>query len=30
LSTYEMNPFDQVRSNHSTWPVTLYIYNLPP
>ena len=25
-----MNPFDQVRSNHSTWLVTLCIYNLPP
>ena len=30
LSTDGMNPFDQVRSNHSTWPVTLCIYNLPP
>ena len=29
LSTDGMNPFDQVRSNHSTWPVTLCIYNLP-
>ena len=30
LSTDGMNHFDQVRSNHSTWPVTLCIYNLPP
>ena len=30
LSTDGMNPFDQVRSNHSTWPVTLCIYNLLP
>ena len=30
LSTDGMNPFDQVRSNHSTWLVTLYIYNLSP
>ena len=30
LSTDGMNPFDQVRSNHSTWPMTLCIYNLPP
>ena len=30
LSTDGMNPFDQVRSNHSTWSVTLCIYNLPP
>jgi len=30
LSTYRMNVFDQVRSNHSTWPMTLCIYNLLP
>ena len=30
LSIDGINPFDQDRSNHSTWPVTLYIYNLPP
>ena len=30
MSTDGMNPFDQVRCNHSTWPVTLCIYNLPP
>ena len=30
LSTDGMNPFDQVRSNHNTWPVMLCIYNLPP
>ena len=30
LSTDGMNPFNMVSSNHSTWPVTLCIYNLPP
>ena len=30
LSIDGMNPLDQVRSNHSIWPVTLCIYNLPP
>ena len=30
LSTDGMNPFDMVRTNHSTWPVTLCIYNMPP
>src|SRR5579883_235279 len=30
LSTDGMNPFDMVRTNHSTWPVMLCIYNLPP
>ena len=30
LSIDGMNPFDQVRSNHSTWSVMLCIYNLPP
>ena len=30
LSTDEMNPFNQVRSNYSTRPVMLRIYNLPP
>ena len=25
-----MNPFNMVSSNHSTWPVTLCIYNLAP
>jgi hypothetical protein len=30
LSTDGMNPFDKVRSNHSTWAVMLCIYNLPP
>ena len=25
-----MNPFGEQISGHSTWPVTLYIYNLPP
>ena len=25
-----MNPFNMVSSNHSTWPVTLCIYNLLP
>jgi hypothetical protein len=30
LSTDGINPFNQVRSNHSSWPVMLYIYKLPP
>ena len=30
LSTDGMNPFNMVSSNHSTWPVTLCIYNLLP
>ena len=30
VSTDGMNPFDEQRSSHSTWPVTLCIYNLPP
>jgi hypothetical protein len=30
LSTYGMNPFNQVRNNHITWLVTLCIYNLSP
>ena len=25
-----MNPFGEQSSGHSTWPVTLCIYNLPP
>ena len=25
-----MNPFNMVSTNHSTWPVTLCIYNLLP
>jgi hypothetical protein len=25
LSIYEMNPFGETDSSHSTWPVTLYI-----
>ena len=25
-----MNPFGEWSSGHSTWPVTLCIYNLPP
>ena len=25
-----MNPFGEMSSGHSTWPVTLCIYNLPP
>jgi hypothetical protein len=29
LSTDGMNPFGETRSSHSTWPVTLCIYNLP-
>ena len=30
LSTDVMNPFGEMSSGHSTWPVTLCIYNLPP
>ena len=30
LSTDGMNPFSDLRSSHSTWPVILTIYNLPP
>jgi len=25
-----MNPFGEMSSGHSTWPVTLCMYNLPP
>ena len=30
LSTDGMNPFGDMSSSHSTWPVTLCMYNLPP
>ena len=30
LSTDGINPFGEQNSSHSTWPVTLSIYNLPP
>ena len=30
LSADGINPFGEQRSNHSTWPVTLCMYNLPP
>ena len=30
LSTDGMNPFSEKRSVYSTWPVTLFNYNLPP
>ena len=30
LSTDGMNTFGEQSSGHSTWPVTLCIYNLPP
>ena len=30
LSTDGMNPFGEQSGGHSTWPVTLCIYNLPP
>jgi hypothetical protein len=30
LSTDGMNPFGNMSSRHSTWPVNLCIYNLPP
>ena len=29
-STDGMNPFGEMSSGHSTWPVTLCMYNLPP
>jgi hypothetical protein len=30
LSSDGMNPFGDLSSSHSTWPVILTIYNLPP
>ena len=30
LSTDGMNPFGQMSSSHSVWPVLVSIYNLPP
>jgi hypothetical protein len=30
LSMDGINPFGEQSSGHSTWPVTLCIYNLPP
>ena len=30
LSTDGMNPFGDLSSSHSTWPIILTIYNLPP
>ena len=30
LATDRMNPFGNLSSNHSSWPVLLVIYNLPP
>jgi hypothetical protein len=30
LSIDGMNPFGSLNNSHSTWPVTLTIYNLPP
>jgi hypothetical protein len=30
LSTDGMNPFREKSRSHSTWPVTLCLYNLPP
>ena len=30
LSTDGLNPFGEQSSSHSTWPVTLCMYNLPP
>jgi hypothetical protein len=30
LSTDGMNPFGEQSNSHSTWPVTLCIYNLTP
>jgi hypothetical protein len=30
LSTDGMNPFGEIRNPHSTWPVIMCIFNLPP
>ena len=30
LATDEMNPFGNLSTNHSCWPVILFIYNLSP
>ena len=30
MSTDGMNPFGNMSSKHSTWPVILFMYNLPP
>nr|GEV64602.1 hypothetical protein [Tanacetum cinerariifolium] len=30
LSSDGINPFENMSSNHSTWPVLLCVYNLPP
>jgi hypothetical protein len=30
LSTDGMNPFEEQSCSHSTWPVTICIYNIPP
>ncbi|XP_028199391.1 uncharacterized protein LOC114383867 [Glycine soja] len=30
LATDGMNPFGTLTTNHSSWPVLLFIYNLPP
>jgi hypothetical protein len=30
LSTDEMNPFGESGMSHNTWPVILFVYNLPP
>ena len=30
LATDEMNPFGNLSTNHSSWPILLVIYNLPP
>ena len=29
-STDGMNPFGNQNTNHSTWPVLVWMYNLPP
>ena len=29
-STDEVNPFGSHKSTHSTWPVFVWMYNLPP
>ena len=30
LSSDRMNPFGNLSTNHSSWPILLMIYNLPP
>jgi hypothetical protein len=30
LSTHGMSPFEEMRNPHSTWPVMMCMFNLPP